>query len=164
MPGGPATALSADPVSLQNAAGFSVHAADTAAVAQGAEELGRAGVGLGDSGAVLARPHRRRCIGQCRSAAAAGPGSLLAAAGAWNSLSAEYTLGGRGTQRGVGAGASGAWQAERGVVRGRVYSLAWSTQASANSAAAATQHDNCTAAAYTAALAAMPTLPEPPTT
>jgi hypothetical protein len=42
----------ADPVSLQNAAGFSVRGGEhSAAVAQGAEELGRAGVGVGDSGA-----------------------------------------------------------------------------------------------------------------
>jgi hypothetical protein len=42
----------ADPVSLQNAAGFSVHGSEhAAALAQGAEELGRAGVGVGDSGA-----------------------------------------------------------------------------------------------------------------
>jgi hypothetical protein len=46
----------ADPVSLQNAAGFSVHGSEhAAAVAQGAEELGRAGVGVGDSGASYAR-------------------------------------------------------------------------------------------------------------
>jgi len=42
----------ADPVSLQNAAGFSAHGSEHAAVAaQGAEELGRAGVGVADSGA-----------------------------------------------------------------------------------------------------------------
>jgi hypothetical protein len=41
----------ADPVSLQSAAGFSVHGSEhTAAAAQGAMELGRAGVGVGDSG------------------------------------------------------------------------------------------------------------------
>jgi hypothetical protein len=42
----------ADPVSLQSAAGFSAHGSEHAAVAaQGAEELGRAGVGVVDSGA-----------------------------------------------------------------------------------------------------------------
>jgi hypothetical protein len=42
----------ADPVSLQSAAGFSAHGSEhTAAAAQGAEELGRAGVGVADSGA-----------------------------------------------------------------------------------------------------------------
>jgi hypothetical protein len=41
----------ADPVSLQSAAGFSVHGGEHAAVAaQGVEELGRSGVGVGDSG------------------------------------------------------------------------------------------------------------------
>ncbi len=42
----------ADPVSLQSAEGFSAHGSEHAAVAaQGAEELGRAGVGVADSGA-----------------------------------------------------------------------------------------------------------------
>jgi hypothetical protein len=42
----------ADPVSVQSAAGFSVRGSEhSAVVAQGAEELGRAGVGVGDSGA-----------------------------------------------------------------------------------------------------------------
>jgi PE family protein len=41
-----------DPVSLQTAVGFSVHGGEHAAVAgQGAEELGRSGVGVGESGA-----------------------------------------------------------------------------------------------------------------
>ena len=41
----------ADPVSLQTAAGFSAQGAEHAAVgAQGVTELGRAGVGVGDSG------------------------------------------------------------------------------------------------------------------
>jgi hypothetical protein len=41
----------ADPVSLQSAAGFSIRGSQHAAVAaQGAEELGRSGVGVGESG------------------------------------------------------------------------------------------------------------------
>jgi hypothetical protein len=45
----------ADPVSLQNAAGFSLRGSEHAAVAtQGAVELGRAGIGVGDSGASYA--------------------------------------------------------------------------------------------------------------
>ncbi|MCV7386256.1 PE family protein [Mycolicibacter longobardus] len=41
----------ADPVSLQTAAGFSAQGAEHSAVAaQGAVELGRAGVGVGESG------------------------------------------------------------------------------------------------------------------
>jgi hypothetical protein len=41
----------ADPVSLQTATGFSAHGSEHAAVAaQGAEELGRAGVGVADAG------------------------------------------------------------------------------------------------------------------
>jgi hypothetical protein len=45
----------ADPVSLQTAAGFSLRGGQHAAVAaQGAEELGRSGVALADSGATYA--------------------------------------------------------------------------------------------------------------
>jgi hypothetical protein len=44
-----------DPVSLQSAAAFSIHGGEHAAVAaQGAEELGRAGVGVAESGASYA--------------------------------------------------------------------------------------------------------------
>lgn len=44
-----------DPVSLQSAAVFSIHGGEHAAVAaQGAEELGRSGVGVAESGASYA--------------------------------------------------------------------------------------------------------------
>jgi hypothetical protein len=44
-----------DPVSLQSAAGFSFHGGEHAALAaQGAEELGRSGIGVGESGASYA--------------------------------------------------------------------------------------------------------------
>lgn len=45
----------ADPVSLQSAAGFSIRGcAHAAAAAQGVEELGRSGLGVGESGASYA--------------------------------------------------------------------------------------------------------------
>jgi hypothetical protein len=59
-----------DPVSLQSAAGFNLRGGEHAAVAaQGAEELGRSGVGVGESGASYA-------AGDAAAAASYLPASL----------------------------------------------------------------------------------------
>jgi len=90
-----------------------------------------------------------------------GPGPLLAAAATWSSLGAQYAEAAEELSALLSATQGGAWEgpsAEQYVAAHAPY-LSWLLESSTKSTAAAALHETA-AGAYTAALAAMPTIPE----